>query len=188
MKIINLETERLLINKLAIKDTSFRFKLFNKKEDRDLFGSDSFENLQNATNAIQGFINLNNLGYQCHWSILRKRDSVLLGFFDAYMPAPHLACLKLCEISYGLDSQYRGMGYMSEIFSACLKFLIKNEGFHRIEANVNPTNASSIKLLENFGFQKEAVRKKLWKWDNEWHDMHLYALLENDYVGKLLKN
>jgi ribosomal-protein-alanine N-acetyltransferase len=96
--------------------------------------------------------------------------------------------MKLCEISFGLETGERGLGYMREALSSGLDFLIRQEGVHRIEANVSVENHRSAKLLEGVGFEKEGLRKKLWRWGDTWHDMMLYALTQEDWSGHLTEN
>lgn len=45
---------------------------------------------------------------------------------------------------------------MQEALAKAVEFGFKEFCLHSIEGNVNPTNLSSIKLLEKLGFRKEA--------------------------------
>ena len=49
---------------------------------------------------------------------------------------------------------------MTETLKTLIKFGFDKINFHSIEANVNPGNISSIKLLEKIGFKKEAYFKE----------------------------
>ena len=51
---------------------------------------------------------------------------------------------------------------------------------HSIEANVNPGNISSVKLLERAGFKREAYFRENYLFDGKFYDSLIYSLLETD--------
>jgi ribosomal-protein-alanine N-acetyltransferase len=66
-----------------------------------------------------------------------------------------------------------------------LKFGFDNIKLHSVEANVNPDNSSSIKVLEKFGFQKEAHFKENYLFNNQFLDSIIYSLLEKNFKNDL---
>lgn len=55
--------------------------------------------------------------------------------------------------------------------------------FHRIEANMNPNNILSIKLLEKLGFKKEAYFRENFFYNGKFLDSVIYSMIESDYLG-----
>ena len=84
------------------------------------------------------------------------------------------------EIGYALKPEYWWKGYMYETISRMLRFGFENMKLHSIEANVNPANARSKKLLEKIGFKKEAYFRENYLFDNKFLDSIIYSLLEID--------
>lgn len=79
------------------------------------------------------------------------------------------------------------MGYMQEALAACLHFIVKQEGFYRVEASVSPTNPASSRLLEKSGFVEEGLQRKKWLSGNDRYDMLAYALLAEDLVSHFIE-
>lgn len=59
------------------------------------------------------------------------------------------------EIGYALQPAHHGKGLMQEALTAVLDYGFHTLQLHSVEANVNPANAASIKILERNGFVQE---------------------------------
>ncbi len=53
-------------------------------------------------------------------------------------------------------------------------------GFRRIEADIDPRNHSSAKLLERLGFVREGILRERWLVADEVSDSAIYGLLRSD--------
>ena len=84
------------------------------------------------------------------------------------------------EVGYMLLREYFGMGIGSEAIQAALAYGFGNVKFHSIEANVNPANEASIRLLEKHGFMKEAYFRENYYYDGKFLDTAIYSLLVTD--------
>ena len=58
------------------------------------------------------------------------------------------------ELGYALHPDYHGKGIMQETMKEVLDYGFKIMKLHSVEANVNPENAASIKLLERNGLKE----------------------------------
>lgn len=56
------------------------------------------------------------------------------------------------EIGYGVFETYQGRGYATEAVDAAVKWALKQSGVTRIEAETDPDNAASRRVLEKCGF------------------------------------
>ena len=81
------------------------------------------------------------------------------------------------EIGYTLHPDHQGKGYMQEAMTAIFDFGFRKMKLHSVEANVNPNNEASIKLLERNGFVKEAHFKENWLYDGRYLDTAIYSRL-----------
>ena len=88
---------------------------------------------------------------------------------------------KQVEIGYTLSANHRGKGYATEALHAVITFLFQNLKKHRIIASIDPTNTSSIKLIERLGFRKEAHFVESLYFHGEWVDDVIYALLAKEW-------
>jgi ribosomal-protein-alanine N-acetyltransferase len=63
-------------------------------------------------------------------------------------------------IFYVLHPLFQGRGLMQEAMIIVIDYGFRAMHLHSIEANVNPDNAASIKLLERNNFVREAYHKE----------------------------
>ena len=58
----------------------------------------------------------------------------------------------IAEIGYGISKEYRNNGYAVEAVKAVLKWAFDNPGVIAVEAETDPENAASKRVLEKCGF------------------------------------
>jgi len=81
------------------------------------------------------------------------------------------------EIGYTLHPGLWNKGIMSEVLSEVIRYGFEKLGLHSIEANVNPNNAGSIRLLRKQGFVREAYFKENYYFNGAFLDSEIYSLL-----------
>ncbi len=86
-----------------------------------------------------------------------------------------------CYLGYSLGVNFTGKGFMSEAVNLALKHAFENLKLHRVEANVQPHNLSSIKVLQRSGFSKEGFSRKYLKIDGVWCDHERWAIISEDW-------
>ena len=108
------------------------------------------------------------------WGIFRKEGSSLLGTIGFWrIQKEHYRA----EIGYLLHPTLQGQGLMQEAVKAVLQYGFETMQLHSVEANVNPANAASIKLLERSGFLREAHFKENYFYNGRFLDSLIYSLL-----------
>jgi len=83
-----------------------------------------------------------------------------------------------CEIGYALGSKHWGKGYAFEALQAVLDYGFGELDLNRIEADVDPNNLASCRLLEKLGFRKEGYMPERWIVHGEPADTVNYGLLK----------
>ncbi len=81
------------------------------------------------------------------------------------------------EFVYALHPDHWGKGIMNEVAEAVIDYGFKVLKLHSIEANINPENIASQKLLEKHKFVKEAYFKENFFWEGKFLDSAIYSLL-----------
>ena len=115
------------------------------------------------------------------WGLALRADGRLIGSVTLFnLDLNH----RRSEIGYALARDHWGRGYMNEALMAVLKFAFEELDLHRIEADVDPRNAASIKTLERLGFQREGYLRERWQVSGEIQDAYFYGLLRPEWVGK----
>jgi ribosomal-protein-alanine N-acetyltransferase len=82
-----------------------------------------------------------------------------------------------CELGYALARAHWGAGYVSEALRALLGHGFAALGLNRIEADVDPRNAASARVLEKLGFRQEGYLPERWIVQGEPADTVYYGLL-----------
>jgi ribosomal-protein-alanine N-acetyltransferase len=85
------------------------------------------------------------------------------------------------EIGYVLAQEYWGAGFMFEAMTAFVAFAFEQVGVRRLEAEIDPRNAASAKLLERLGFVREGLLRQRWSVKGEVSDSGLYGLLRAEW-------
>jgi len=81
------------------------------------------------------------------------------------------------EVGYLLHPGFWGKGFMDEALKRIIKFGWQNMLLHTIEANINPENRSSKKLLVNNGFVVEGYFKESYHYDGKYLDAEILSLI-----------
>lgn len=86
------------------------------------------------------------------------------------------------EVGYELFASYWRRGLATEAARAILAFAFEAMELHRVEANVDPANVGSIRVLEKLGFVREATLREHWRIAGRFSDSALYGLLRRELV------
>lgn len=87
------------------------------------------------------------------------------------------------ELGYVLGAAHWGQGLMREAAKALVAAAFGPMGLRRLEAEVNPQNSASVKLLESVGFRREGLLRQRWvsaKNGGTPYDVAIYGLLAED--------
>lgn len=79
-----------------------------------------------------------------------------------------------------LNSSQQQQGIMFEAIQKVTAFGFDSMKLHSIEANINPENMASKKLLEKAGFTKEAHFKENYFFNGRFIDSAIYSLLNKN--------
>jgi ribosomal-protein-alanine N-acetyltransferase len=94
----------------------------------------------------------------------------------------------LCSahIGYWVDSRYAGRGIVPLSVAMATDYCFTVLGLHRMEVNIRPENAASLRVVEKLGFRSEGMRLRYLHIDGDWRD-HLSFALTADEVPEGLR-
>jgi RimJ/RimL family protein N-acetyltransferase len=119
-------------------------------------------------------------GSSMQLGIERKEDGALVGYcllFHFHEES------RRAEIGYSLDRRYWQRGYMHEALVALIGLAFGELGLNRLEADIDPRNASSERSLQRLGFKKEGHLRERWIVSGEVSDTVFYGLLRSEWTG-----
>ena len=85
------------------------------------------------------------------------------------------------ELGYVLGRAHWHRGYMQEAVAALCGLAFAGLGIRRIEAEVNPANLASCRLLERLGFVHEGRLRQRWVAKGVTYDTHVYGCLAHEW-------
>jgi ribosomal-protein-alanine N-acetyltransferase len=109
--------------------------------------------------------------------IFRKSDGALVGGLTLANIRRGVA--QAGSLGYWMGLPHVRQGYMSAAVRAIIPFALETLRLHRLEAACIPTNAGSIRLLENTGFTREGYAREYLCINGLWQDHLLYARLKD---------
>lgn len=172
-----LESSRLKFTQITLKDAESLFLLRTDNDVMKYMDIASMNSVSDSKNLITSTEESFMLENGIYWGVIEKSTNKFIGYF-AFWRLDKEHCRG--EIGYALHPDSWGQGYMNETISTLVKFGFKKLNLHSIEANVNPKNLNSIKLLEKVGFKKEAYFRENYLFNKKFIDSIIFSLLESD--------
>lgn len=112
------------------------------------------------------------------WVVARREDDHVVGSTTLFAcKAQH----RRCEIGYSLGAAHWGQGLAREALALALECAFGPLRLNRIEADIDPRNLASIRLVEALGFRREGTLRERYLVAGEVQDSALYGLLAGDY-------
>ena len=109
----------------------------------------------------------------------REEDGAIAGVYNVgqifYGP------FRSAYLGYYGFAPFAGHGYMHEGLRLVLRHAFGPLGLHRLEANIQPENGSSIALVSGAGFRLEGLSPRYLKIAGRWRDHERWAILAEEF-------
>ena len=110
-----------------------------------------------------------------HYGYMIFKDNILVGYAGIKIrPEEHVA-----EMSYYLDKQHTGNGYVSKAIKA-LEDIFFAQGGHRSEIFCNETNDNSCKVAKRLGYQLDGVMREYEFVDGAYQGVAIYSKINGE--------
>ncbi len=174
-----LESERLALRKMILTDAPQLFELRTGEETMKFIDKDKIASVQVAQDMIQNMdFQIQNNG-AIMWGITLPGSASIIGTIGYWriVKDHHRA-----EIGYMLNPDYWNKGYVSEAMNCVIDFGFNKMKLHTIEANINPHNLASRRVLEKQGFQQEGFYRENYYFNGKFLDTAVFSLLKSNRV------
>lgn len=167
-------TDRLLLRAINLADANEIFTLRSDKAVLKYLDRPPAKNLEEAIEFIKKNIEQLTANDGISWAITLKDNSSLIGTIGFWKidKENHRS-----EIGYMLLTGYQQKGLMQEALSAVLNYGFSTMNLHSVEANVNPENEASKKILLKNNFVQEAYFKENYYFEGRFLDSAIFSLL-----------
>lgn len=113
------------------------------------------------------------------WAIALSEDDTMVGTCTLFaIDAGHRRAM----IGYALARMHWGQRYAEEALRLVLAHAFGALGLNRIEADIDPRNVASLRLVERLGFVREGLLRQRYFVGDDVQDSALYGLLARDFV------
>ncbi|WP_017413827.1 GNAT family N-acetyltransferase [Clostridium tunisiense] len=170
----NLETERLLLKNINVKDREFIFDMFsNQMVNKYLFDAEPLTDISGADEIIEFYLEPEPR-LQHRWIIIRKSDGVKMGTCGFHCWNTSNSTV---DVGYDLKEQFWGNGYMQEAVKEIVGFAKDKMKIETISASIYIENKKSVKLAESLGFTRVGYSTELFRGKEYQH--YRYSLIFN---------
>ena len=174
-----LESERLRLRAYRANDAEAMFRLYSDPRVMRYWSFPPWTDLSQADAYLKRALGEMAEGRVLPWAIANRGDDRLVGTITLFALDPVQG---RAEIGYSLDPKLQGQGVASEALRMALGHAFDALRLRRIEADTDPRNTPSIRLLERLGFRLEGLLRARWRVAGEICDTALYGLLAPEFV------
>lgn len=172
-----LEGERVRLRPFRTADRDALFAIYSDAQVMRYWGFPPWTELAQAEAHIASVLAITEPVPSFSWVLARASDDTLAGTTTLFgIRRDQLRA----ELGYCLAPAEHGKGIASEAVRLALGFAFGTLGLERIEADVDPRNAPSCRLLERLGFQREGLLRARWRVAGEVSDSVIYGLLRGE--------
>lgn len=170
-----LTTERLKLRWLGKRDAPAQFAIHSDPEAMR-FINEAWTDMKQADDAIARALAMYRDGSGLVFGMELRETGELIGnanlhrFFDMN---------RRCEVGYIVAREHQGRGYATEALKAVIEYGFRELDLNRFEADINPNNIASARLLERLGFRKEGLMPQRWIIRGKKEDSAFYGLLKD---------
>jgi len=115
------------------------------------------------------------------WTITRPAEDRLLGHVSLFNFSEQSG---RADIGYGLARPHWGQGLMHEALTAVVDYAFGPLELRRLEADVDPANAASLRALDRLGFSREGLLRERWQVGDTISDTVFLGLLAREWHSR----
>ena len=169
-----LDTPRLRLRAPVDADVPALFAIFSDPETMRYWTTPAMTDVAEAEALLRDIQHHAEAGTLFQWGIARREDDEVIGTSTLFrIDKEH----RRCELGYILRRDHWGRGLAHEALTAVVNHAFDAMGLHRLEADIDPRNAASVRSVERLGFALEGHLRERYFVGNEIQDSLIYGLL-----------
>jgi [ribosomal protein S5]-alanine N-acetyltransferase len=174
-----LEGATLCLRALIAGDAPAVFDLYADKQANRFGFSPKMDELEDARRLIDEIARLARERTLFHWGVARRSDDRVIGHATLFkVDCSH----RRGEIGFSIHRDLWGGGLGSEATGLLVSFAFERVGLRRLEADADPRNAGSLRLLQKLGFEREGYMRERWELAGEMQDAVVFGLLRREWA------
>ncbi|AUX45001.1 GNAT family acetyltransferase [Sorangium cellulosum] len=175
-----LETQRLRLRAITSGDAESIFRIQSDPEVTRYFGRPGDGALADSERRVAEIEKGVRENTSIRWGVTLRDGGEIIGSVGFWRwNKPH----RWAEVGYDLLPAFWNQGIMSEAVRAVVSFGFASMDLHRVEAQLDPENRASARLLERLGFARDGLLRENWYYEGKFTDTAVYGLLRRDAAG-----
>jgi RimJ/RimL family protein N-acetyltransferase len=176
-----LDTPRLALRPLKDADVPALFSIFRDSETMRYWANPAMTEMAEAESLLRDIKRHAEAETLFQWGIALREDDLVIGTCTLFrIHREH----RRGELGYILHRDFWGRGFATEALTALVEHSFGTLGLHRLEADVDPRNAGSIRLVERLGFKREGHLRERYFVAGDIQDSVIYGLLAPDWASR----
>jgi len=176
-----LHTERLLLRPLGAGDAPALFAIFSDPAVVRYWSRGAWTDMAQAEEMLATAARDYADGSGLRYGIVVRATSELVGVASLFA---FNRDSRRCELGYVLGSRHWRQGFVGEALVAVLGHAFGALGMNRIEADIDPRNSASGRVLDKLGFRQEGFMPERWIVAGETADTAFFGLLRRDWEAR----
>ena len=171
--------ERVVLRWVTENDIDSLYEIFSDPQVARYWSGPPYTTREEAVKLQREIATFNENNTMYKWGLALRDSDLLIGtatLFNLNLDNGR------AEVCYAMGRAHWGKGYMNEALQALLTHAFEVMQLRRLEADVDPRNAASIRTLERLGFQKEGYLRERWHVNGEIQDAIFYGLLRREWL------
>ena len=177
-KLPTLEGERIRLRWLESGDVPALFEVFGHPEVMRYWSRAPLRDLDDAAGLLAEIRALFGARTLFQWGLARASDDRVIGTCTLH----HLEWAHgRAEVGYALGRAWWGQGWMLDALGRLVRYAFEELDLRRLEADCDPRNDRSLRLLERLGFRREGHLRERFVAGSEVQDSILLGLLRREW-------
>lgn len=170
--------KRVSLQPLTSLDAPALFEIFSNLEVTRYWGSPPMKSVDDAAALVWSIQEGYRTRQLFQWGVRRRDDGQLVGTCTLlHMDRKN----RRSELGFALGREHWGKGLAREAVAALIDWSFHRLRLHRLEADVDPRNERSLRLLERLGFRREGYLRERHHQGTEVQDTVMLGLLEQEW-------
>jgi RimJ/RimL family protein N-acetyltransferase len=162
-------------------DVPALFEIFGDAEAMRYWSRPAMADIAEAEALLRDILRHDEAGTLFQWGIARREDDLVIGTCTLYrIELEH----RRAELGYIVRRDHWGRGLAGEALTALLNHAFDTMRLHRLEADIDPRNAASVRLVERLGFKWEGQLRERYFVAGDIQDSAMYGLLAPEWKNR----
>jgi RimJ/RimL family protein N-acetyltransferase len=174
---------RVQLRGMTLADAPSLLTVFGDPEVMQYWSSPPIRDMRDAEELVEDIRGLFASRQLFQWGICPRDGGAVFGTCTLF----HLDLAhRRAEVGFALARGAWGQGFATEALGLLIEFAFRELGLHRLEADADPENMRSLRLLERHGFEREGYLRERWHHLGQVRDAVFLGLLARDWSDSAL--